>query len=359
MDEAIALLERAALGQVGWRAPLEAIGEATGSMGGQLIGLGSAGMIPFNMMTGVAPETASDFEAAGGGDPRINSRVRVGSAAAELEICDEARFTTAADMRRNPEYADWIHRYDMHHACLTTLVKSPDSLVGLAVLRGRRHGHIEADQKRAFAELAVHVRAAVRTQIALQDQGMLLATGMMEAMGAAVFVCEPGGGVRAMTPAAEALVTAGDFLRLRSGVLTTAHEADHAALTAEIAAAVRRAPHARPLTAIRQLSGDDRLLVEACPLPVDHAPAFRASVLVVAHVASADEARLGEVARILYGLSAAEAAVAAQLALGRNPTVIAHDRRVAVGTVRSQIRRILEKSGSSSQLEFAARLHRY
>ena len=39
--------------------------------------------------------------------------------------------------------------------------------------------------------------------------------------------------------------------------------------------------------------------------------------------------------------------------------VIAHDRRVAVGTVRSQIRRILEKSGSSSQLEFAARLHRY
>lgn len=359
MDEAVSLLERAAVGRIGWDAPLEAIARVTGSMGGQLIGLGSAGLIPFNLMTGVAPECAADFAAAGGGDPRINSRVRVGSSAGELDICDEARFTTAADMRRNPEYADWIRRYDMQHACLTSLVKSPDSLVGLAVLRGRRHGHITEEQKRAFTALAVHVRSAVRTQIALQDQGMMLAAGMMEVIGAAVFICDTAGRVRAMSPSAEALAAAGDFLRIRSGVLTTACEADQPALALEIAAAVHRPPHARPLTPVRQAAGDDLLLVEAAPLPVDHAPAFHASVLVIAHAARADEARLAEVARVLYGLSPAESSVAAQLALGRSAAVIAHGRRVALGTVRTQIRRILEKSGAGGQLEFATRLQRY
>lgn len=359
LGEAIALVERAAVGQTGWREPLDAIAEVTGSMGGQLIGLGSAGLIPFNLMTNVPEECAADFAAAGGGDPRINSRVRVGSSAGELDICDESRFTTAADMRRNPEYAEWIRRYDMRHACLTSLVKSPDSLVGLAVLRGRRHGPIGEEQKRAFTRLAVHVRSAVRTQIALQDQGMMLAAGMMEVMGAAVFVCDAGGRVRAMTPAAEALAAAGDFLRIRGGVLTPACETDQPGLAREIAAAVQRPPHARPLTVVRQATGDDLLLVEAAPLPVDHAPAFRASVLVIAHVASADEARLAETARVLYGLSSAESAVAAQLALGRSPAAIAHGRQVAIGTVRTQIRRILEKSGTGGQLEFATRLHRY
>ena len=154
MDEAVALLEGAGVGQTGWEAALDSVARVTGSMGAQLIGLGRDALIPFNLMTGVPPEAVADFEAAGGGDPRVNSRVRVGSRSDELVVLDEAAFTTEADMRRHPDYANWIHTYDMHHTCLTTLVKGPDSLVGLALLRGRRHGHINDEAKRAFARLA-------------------------------------------------------------------------------------------------------------------------------------------------------------------------------------------------------------
>ena len=166
MDEAVALLEGAGVGQAGWEAALDTVARVTGSMGAQLIGLGRDALIPFNLMTGVPPEAVADFEAAGGGDPRVNSRVRVGSRSDELVVLDEAAFTTEADMRRHPDYANWIHTYDMHHTCLTTLVKGPDSLVGLALLRGRHHGHIDDEAKRAFARLAGRARSAVRTQIA-------------------------------------------------------------------------------------------------------------------------------------------------------------------------------------------------
>ena len=359
MDEAVALLEGAGVGQAGWEAALDSVARVTGSMGAQLIGLGRDALIPFNLMTGVPPEAVADFEAAGGGDPRVNSRVRVGSRSDELVVLDEAAFTTEADMRRHPDYANWIHTYDMHHTCLTTLVKGPDSLVGLALLRGRRHGHIDDEAKRAFARLAGRARSAVRTQIALQDQSMLLAAGMMEAMGATVFICDDHGRVRAMTPSAEALLAAGDFLRLRSGTLTAAREADQAGLGALIAAAAGKLETPRSLTAVRQSTGDDVLLLEAAPLPPGHGPRLGARVLVIALAPTSDEARLAEAARALYGLSAAESAVAAQLALGRNPAVIAHGRSVSIGTVRSQVRRILEKAGAASQLEFAALLARY
>ena len=41
---------------------------------------------------------------------------------------------------------------------------------------------------------------------------------------------------------------------------------------------------------------------------------------------------------------------------GRSPAAIAHERRVSLGTVRTQVRRIYEKIGVTSQLELAARL---
>ena len=131
----------------------------------------------------------------GGGDPAINSRVRIGMRAAELEVLDETAFSTAADMRLNPEYGEWIRTWDMHHTCLTNLVKEPDQHAGLALLRSERQGNVNGEQKRAFAALAAHARSAVRTHMALEAQGAQLLAGAMEAMRATAFVCDETGRV--------------------------------------------------------------------------------------------------------------------------------------------------------------------
>src|SRR5690606_24043835 len=126
---------------------LDGLAAVTGSTGAQLIGLGSEATVPFNVMTGVPAETGEAFVAVGGGDPAVNSRVRVGMRAAELEVLDETAFTTAADMRLNPEYGEWVRTWDMHHTCLTNLVAEPDRHAGLALLRSERQGNVDETQK--------------------------------------------------------------------------------------------------------------------------------------------------------------------------------------------------------------------
>lgn len=357
VEETAELFQAAGLGQGSWEAALDGLAAVTGSTGAQLIGLGSEATVPFNVMTGVPVETGEAFVAVGGGDPAINSRVRIGARAAELEVLDETAFTTAADMRLNPEYAEWIRTWDMHHTCLTNLVKEPERHAGLALLRSERQGNVDDEQKRAFAALARHARAAVRTQMALEAQGAQLLAGAMEAVRATAFFCDEAGRVRGMTASAEALLSAGDVLRLAKGVLTTACEADRRGLEVALAEALAGGAPAFTVAA-RRLQTDDRLFLEVAPLPSSSTQGFGPRALVIVHGPGVDEARVAVAAGSLYGLSASEAVIAAQLAAGRSPAAIAHERRVSLGTVRTQVRRIYDKVGVTTQLELAARLPR-
>ncbi|MFN3817136.1 helix-turn-helix transcriptional regulator [Brevundimonas sp.] len=357
MERAAELIQCAGLGQVSWETALEGLAAVTGSAGAQLIGLGSRATVPFNLMTGAPPEAGAEFISAGGGDPAVNSRIRIGQHAAELRVLDETAFTTADDMRRSPEYAAWCHRYDLHSACVTNLVKEPDQKVGMALLRSAGQGNVSYEQKRAFAVLAIQARAAVRTQMALEAQGAKLLAGAIEAIGALAFVCDAAGRVCGLTASAETLLSGGDVLRLKGGVLTTACEASRRGFEAALAQAL--AGGAPPCAvAVRRLLSDDRLFLEAAPLPRSGTLHFGPRALIIVRGSGADEVRVAGAARSLYGLSASEAVVAAQLAAGLSPAAIAHRRQVAVGTVRTQVRQIYQKVGVSSQLELVARLPR-
>lgn len=347
----------AGLGEGSWEAALDSLAAVTGSTGAQLISLGSAGSVPVNVMTGVPLETGRHFVAAGGGDPAVNSRVRVGLRAAELEVLDETAFTTAADMRLNPEYGEWVRAWDMHHACLTNLVKEPDQHAGLALLRSERQGNVDDEQKRAFGVLARQARAAVRIRMALEAQGARLLAGAMEAVRATAFFCDAAGRVRGMTASAEAMLAAGDVLRLANGVLTTACEADRRGLEVALAEALAGGAPAFAVAA-RRVDGEGRVFLEATPLPATSSAGFGPRALIIVHDPDMDATRVAMAARSLYGLSASEAAIAARLAAGRSPAAIAHERRVSLGTVRTQVRRIYQKLGVTSQLELAARLPR-
>jgi DNA-binding CsgD family transcriptional regulator len=193
--------------------------------------------------------------------------------------------------------------------------------------------------------------------MALEAQGAQLLAGAMEAVRATAFFCDESGRVRGMTASAEALLSAGDVLRLRKDVLTTVCEADRRGLEKALAEALAGGAPAYAVAA-RRLHSDDRVFIEAAPLPSSSMPGFGPRALVIVHGPGVDEARVAVAAGSLHGLSASEAAIAAQLAAGRSPAAIAHARRVSLGTVRTQVRRIYEKLGVTSQLELAARLPR-
>lgn len=355
--EAIERFQAAGLGEGSWIEALEGLAGLTGSVGGELIGLGAQAAVPFNWMTGIDPAAPMEFLAAGGGDPRVNSRVRIGGAAPELTVLDESAFTSEEDGRRFPEYGAWMRRHDLNFICLSPLLRRDDLLVGLAVMRTQRQHNVSAVQRRAFAAVAPHVRAAVRTQMAIEDQGVALLTNLLDAMAVAAFVCDGFGAVRALSPRAEQLVADGIWLRLRRGRLSTRREEDMPAFRAALTAAASGFPAPSPVVA-RDAEGQRPLLLEATAIPGPQALRFGASALLIARIPREDDARTAEVARALYGLTPAEAAIAAALAAGRGPQAIAEANGVSVGTVRTHIRHIYEKAGVRSQIELLAALSR-
>lgn len=351
--------QEAAIGQADWETAITLLADATGSKTGELIGLGPDSVVPFNLMTNAAPEAATQFVAAGGGDPAVNSRVRVGVQARELEVLDEAAFTTRSDIRLNPAYADWVRDHEMTHVCLTTLVKEEGLLVGMALARTARQGDIDLESKRLFAAVAPHARRAVRTRMALEDQRLSMMVGGLDAVRATVFLCDATRRVRAMTRAAEALVAHGGPLWLTNGRLTVADSAQGGLLDLMIGDVLTGGSGGRTPVAIRGDALHDGVLVEIAPAPGHGVLGFNDCVLVIVQQPSQDDQRIAAAARALYGLSPSEAAIAAQLALGRPVAGIAGQRQVSVGTVRSQVRSIFDKMEVSSQIELAARLTLY
>jgi DNA-binding CsgD family transcriptional regulator len=343
----------AAVGGETWDSSLQRMAAVTGSKCGQLIGLGADAAVPFNVLTGTAPEAAGEFHAVNGGDPRVNSRIRIGSQAGELTIVDEAAFTTAEDGRRSPAYGDFIQRHDIPYICLTPLLKQGPMLVGLAVIRDRKQGNISADQKAVFAAMAPHARTAVRMQMALAGKSLRLLLGALESGETAAFLCDGAGAVQEMTARAEAVVGSPGALAMRARRLRGRSDADNQALQTAIGMAATA--HLDPL-ALRQSvlvlgRGAERLVVQVDALPAtDWALAFAPRVLVVVRSASTRPVSVAVLLRA-FDLTATEAAIALDLAAGHSREAIALARRVSLATVRQQIKAILQKAGVSCEAE--------
>jgi DNA-binding CsgD family transcriptional regulator len=324
--------------------------------------MGEGGRMPLNMLTGVDPGLPAAFVEAGGADPRVNPRRRAGIARPPLTVLAESDFITPDEYKRDSHYQEFAVPWDVPYICLTTLERRQNLLVGLAVIRTRRQGHIDTHGRKAFATIAPHVRAAVRTNLALADHADALLSDSLDALSLPAFICDQRGVVRRLTPAAEALVSAGGGLQLKTGRLAAQDAVEAAALSDAIAAmtAERRAgADAHRVVVLRSVAaGQSALVLDVIPLP-GHRLTFsfdaRVLVLVRGHGAAGAQRRAA-ILQSVYGATAAETEIALQLFAGKTPEAIAVDRGVSIGTVRVQIKALLAKAGVGRQVELVARL---
>lgn len=352
----------AALDGTRWYGALDQLATATGSQNGQLIGIGAKWNVSLSIITNIDPAFHKEFEEIGGGDPRINPRVKAGWEAPILQARAEADFITPDEYARHPHYQEFACPRNVPYICLATLDRTRDSLIGLAVIRTHRQGHINARQKRVFASIAPHVRAAVRTHLALQGQGEALLKGALEALSVPAFICDDAGSVRKLTPAAERLVTSERGLQLKQGRLTTAAPFDAKALYDALAAATLDrgkvgAPFARTVVVRKSERDLEPLVLDVIGIPSQQFElTFTARVLVVVRGADSNDRRAA-ILQSLYGMTSAETDIALQMSAGKTAEAIAEKRGVSVGTVRAQIKALLAKAGVSRQVELLARLN--
>lgn len=330
----------AALEQGSWLEALAGLAAATGSHSGQLISFGSSASAQFNWITEVDPDWLEGLVAAGGTDPSRNPRLAAGLRAPVLRLLTDVDVISPEERRRNPIYADFLDNHDLPFICATTLIRTGQQAVGLAVLRSNGQREIEPDQRRIFASIAPHIRSAVRTQMALEGQAAQVLAGAFESLTLPVFIC--------------------DGLTLNQQRLNAVRAEE----TASLAAAIQRATHGLqrpgepPLTTllIHRKAGAF-LVLDVIPLPRrPYSFGFEPRALVVARSGRPDPRRSRLLLQAAYRLTSAEADVALQLAGGHPPETIAANRNVSVGTVRAQIRTIYSKLNVGRQIELVARL---
>lgn len=329
-----------------WLNALAILAEATGSWSGELIGLGAEQAVPFNLMSDMDENYSREFIAMGGPDPRLNPIVREGTKIAENTVITTADFITAHDRRHNPIIVEHMNRYDIHHVCLTPLIKDSHLLIGLAVVRSESQGEFSHTEREIFANLAPHMRAAIKMQMALEHKSSLLVSDTLETLSLPVFVCDRRGLVKHMTPEAEALVSKGNSLTMRQGILNCLQDKTSRKLRDAIASAATNISYtARPAATSLVIEGaDSPLVLEIFSLSQrDFKFTFEPKVLVVVKQKHPDLEQTKKHLMNVYRLTTAEADVVTRLVAGESPEQISCIRNSSIGTVRAQIRTIYSK----------------
>ncbi len=346
-----------------WYGALERLAAATGSRTGELITIGHNAVVPINIMTNVDPAIHAAAAEARIGDPAINPRVRAGMTSPVLKVMAECDFLSPDQHAIHPHYNEFARPWDIPYICLATLERHNDLLIGLAVLRSERDGHINSQQRKVFASLAPQVRAAVRMQIALEGNGAALIRGALDTLSIPAFICGRTGAVQALTAAAEDMLRGEHGLSLRNRFLHAFRDDEDKALNDAIGKAARGFLHpgAPAVTTVNVRCADETkapVVLDVMALPsiaLEFSSVPR--VVVVARGSRGDDARKAVLLQGVYGLTSAETDIALQLARGQSTEAIAQQRKVAVGTVRAQIKSMLAKLGVSRQMEFVARLN--
>lgn len=344
-------LQAAAVGHLGWDVALDRLAAATGSKSGELMGVGSA---PFQIITNVSPEEIAAFVAIDGHDPRINSRIRVGMKAPTMKLLDEADFTTESDCRRHRDYGEAIRRLDIPFAHLTILQRSREVTLGLAMLRTARAGAMPEEQKRLLRAATPHVLSAVRLHMAAEGRAMDLTAAGFEQADHAAFVLDRAGRLKAWTPWADRLLRDGD-LRVKDGQLFTRDLSDaRLGQAVERARRVRDLSDAAPQAVLTRDAEGQSYPLEVMPLPSRHGFDFEAGVVILARPPRDMGLRAAHIAAIVFGLTRAEADVAGLLVAGCSVAEIARRRAVTIGTVRTHVRRLFDKTGARNQIGVVA-----
>lgn len=207
-----------------------------------------------------------------------------------------------------------------------------------------------------FRRLVHHMANAERLARAIDERALdwQLPRGILDSMSVGALIADPTGQVRFANAAAEEILAENDGLSRRDNRIQGARSFETNTLLAAVrdVAANNRAEKRDGAMLIARPSGKRPYAVVVMPLAAPaggEAKAPRALVFVsdLAHRNNELAPRLSQ----LFGLSKAEARVAAGIAEGRRLTEIAQEFDVRMPTVRTQLRAVLKKVGASRQAD--------
>ncbi|ODP38314.1 helix-turn-helix transcriptional regulator [Sphingomonas turrisvirgatae] len=341
----------AALEPALWMESLDRMARETGASHGQLIGIGGARDLPFNLITNSDGWRFQELIDAGGYLADVNYRVaanedQLARGYYDPIIC-EAHYDRAIERLKSPVYMEFCAEIDIPHGCQTNLVLDGMGLIGLATLRKAGEGRTTPEQLRVFAAAAAAARRAVRLQERLEGQQGKLLAGAFDALAMTAFVIDSRGRLLAHSQGAEALLTAGD-VHLRDGMIEA--RGTPYPLSRAVAALVADGGTSHVQLRLDLCGGRPSVFLEGFRLPVRSWSFGRVPhAILVAKQTHRDRAGVMAFLSAIYGLTSAEADIAIRLYEGRPRGDIAAERAVTAETLRGQIKSLYSKIGADGE----------
>ena len=255
------------------------------------------------------------------------------------------------------EFVGWqLDRVKTRHYLAATVVLGEGLKVGVSVHRTPQAGAFSAEDRRQieamFGQFGQAVRLGVQHNRLLQEAWW---EGVQSQSRDAAILLDERGKVLRVSPASERAMGA---LGIKSGRLCAKDPSAHAALQAAVARAIEPSGALAGSVTLKHAEGLGCLQLIVSPLSRERrflAP-FEAAAIV--HLIDPAAAKPVEQAAIgaLFGLTPAEARLAAALAGGDTLSQAAARYAVSIGTVRTQLKSIFGKMGINRQQDLILRL---
>lgn len=275
-----------------------------------------------------------------------------------------AYFRDPQILRRSQYFNEWMRPQDLEHSMGTTLLAHGPSVLNLSLLRPGGVGGFSVEEIAVFTRLCGHLQRGMRIAGRLDTltEREHMTVEALDRLDCGVAFVDADGRLVACNAAAEALLRDGTCLGVRAGRLTPAAPAERDAFDALLrpAAWPARSPAPSPCgrMVLRPRGDGAPLTVQVMRLPRRQrgllAPRAAAMVLMSAGVRRGPDL---EHARAAYGLTPAEARLAAALADGTPLRRAAEAAGMTYETARWYLKILFQKTQTARQAELVARLH--
>ena len=271
------------------------------------------------------------------------------------EIVNESEFA------RSEIYNDWCREVgDIFHIVGAVYPVGGAEIFGIGIHRPRGGPSFVAEDKTHVAQFLPHLQRALQIRQRLADPGIERSAALdaLERSGTATLVVTRDSRLLYANPLAERLLRAKDGIRVAGGQIGVGQRAAAERLTALVrAAADAAAGRGTASGGTLAIARPDRLPLTLLVAPFRPAreglgAPLPAAVLFVRDPEAASPTALS--LQGLFGLTAAEAAVAVALAQGRAAEDLAGRLGVSLNTVRTHIKNVLAKTGTSRQAQLVA-----
>lgn len=262
--------------------------------------------------------------------------------------------------RRTEFAADWCTRVGIYHMIGSTRPVAPGIVVGAGIHRTRRSGGFSAEEAAFYDTVTAHAARAIQIawRLGMSESLALAAEEAAHALGSGVLLVDGNGRLVFASRVAERMLSDGRWITLRAGRIRARHPGDRRRLDAAIGAASNAGGSvAEGLVPLRAPDGRMRSVFVA-PFRPDAGPGVDSGASVLIHVSDPDAVRAPFAVEIgrAFGLTPAEARLAAAITRGQRLGDHAAAAGVSVNTSKTLLARVFRKTGTERQAELVALL---